>query len=781
MTERKHTLQPAMVHQRRRRIRWLVIGAILLVPAAIAGAALYFASRHTMTECERAYRKDEYQHAIDLCGPSYERTKDASELVWAAESYVALGKYEEAGALAQRLIGGPRYGAGHKILSNVLLRVSPAKPQEAKFHATAAVQEFARTKDLSGQVGASRALSQASWALGEFGVALAAADDVVRLATQLGDRRGEVAGHLLRADALQNMGDQIEATKALLRAAERAEHPCDKAWSHYRTGLQEMNGGLDSLARQEFMKAEQENLICGHAAMKIPLALSLAWLEREKAPRKAIERLDMIKAAGEEGFESLLLRAYLAADRGALDEVETYLAEAEAAEPPDADWAWNLEVGKAELAELRGGLFGDSFAEYHYRRAIAMVSELRSETPTASAFLVATHRGPFDGLISLYARNGRWRDALAVVLELDASDMLRSTAATSKSAAPSALAEASAPRYPRRSTPAVDDILRAWAESRRDLAISIAPAEREIGRGRGLERAYRMHVVGGEVRGEEVGDANVARKWAIELFEQPENVAAGQALGRLMVPPVASLAALDVLAIGVLGKAPLAALRSEDGAPIITRRPLARVVALHAERLRATGTDAPVIIADSKGDLRSAEVEGRLVARMVGDGARTFGLNPMQPATRESFRNARHASLLHVAGHADEHDGKRHLMLSDGTITPEEIVSERIAPQLAVLASCGSFAANDEEGWGSLAMALLEAGTSTVIATDRTVPDDASLELIRGFYRQPDWRTAPNAALARTQIELAGKLPAGVLAAYTVIQGPPDLHAPTLR
>lgn len=782
MTEREHALLPSMVHRRRKLVRWLAILVLLGAVAAIAAVILRFTRQSTITECERTFRRSEYQHAIDLCIKSHDRTQDTAELVWAAEAYLALGKYDQASALAQRLIGGTHYGAGHKILSNVLVRTTPPKPQEAKFHATAAVQAYARTQDRRGHVNASLALAQAAWALGEFGVTFAAATEAAELASQLGNRRIEVSAQLLRADALQNLGDQDEAASALAKANERAQHPCDKAWTAFRMGIHQMNGGLDSIAEKKLLAAQAENESCRDESMKLPLELSLAWLERRKEPRSALERLDTIKAAGGEGFESLLLRAYLAADRGDLDEAAAYLDQAKAAEPPDADWAWNLATAEAELAELRGGLLGELAAEYHYRRAIAMVEALRAETPTGAATLVASHRGPFDGLLSLYARTGRWRDAFAVVLELDASDMLRSTAAASAHGGAATVAGVTAAQLePRRPPPPIEHVLRAWAESQRDLAIAIAPAAREIGRSR--ERAYRMRVVGGELSGEDVGDAKEVRRLAEDLYTDPGDAVIGRLLGRIMIPPGDSPTTLDVLAIGVLGKAPLTALRGEDGAPIIARRPLARVVALRAERIQATGRGAPVVLADPTGDLPDARREGQLVADALGAGARVFGLDVARPATLSAFDESGNAELLHVAGHADGDEEGRFLALANSKVRPAHIVKERIAPQIAVLASCGSFAAQDHEGWGSLATALLEAGTSTVIATDRTVPDNASLVLMQAFYRQPDWRTAPAAALARVQVA-AMKDPAikfNAWAAFIVIQRPPALHDPTLR
>ncbi len=121
----------------------------------------------------------------------------------------------------------------------------------------------------------------------------------------------------------------------------------------------------------------------------------------------------------------------------------------------------------------------------------------------------------------------------------------------------------------------------------------------------------------------------------------------------------------------------------------------------------------------------------------------------------DRLRDARDAELLHVAAHvsatgpaAGAPPGRRRRR------PRQRWLQAHLAPRLAVLASCSSAAATDEEGWGSIATALLEAGTVAVVATDRSVNDAASLQILRAFYAQPDWRTEPARALARVQREL---------------------------
>src|SRR5262249_6988536 len=150
--------------------------------------------------------------------------------------------------------------------------------------------------------------------------------------------------------------------------------------------------------------------------------------------------------------------------------------------------------------------FGELLAEHYYRRATEMVAALRDAARERSAYVVSSHRGPYDGLIGLLARRGRWRDVLAVVLELDASDMLRATA-TDRAVLDRASIDAVSPvaRTFTPSSAAVDDVIAAWRS--RDLVIVIAPGPRQVGI---KDRAYRLRINDGRVTGEEVGDARAA-------------------------------------------------------------------------------------------------------------------------------------------------------------------------------------------------------------------------------------------------------------------------------
>jgi len=248
----------------------------------------------------------------------------------------------------------------------------------------------------------------------------------------------------------------------------------------------------------------------------------------------------------------------------------------------------------------------------------------------------------------------------------------------------------------------------------------------------------------------------------------------------MIVPPGAADETLHVLAIGPLGKVPLAALRDADGSPSIGRRPLVRVLALRATSPERSGASPRSSLPTHEGSSRGRD--GR-IGRCRGPGRRGAGIGIRNIASGNARSTVggtrcRAACPRRPRGQPGH---RRALRLADGDIDPAEMVRGRLAPRLAVLASCGSAAAKDEEGWGSIAAALLESGTAAVLATDRSVGDAASLTIMRDFYAQPDWRADPARALARVQRALDARAatsgePAAqprAWAAFSVLHRPP--------
>jgi len=576
----------SLVHRECGVCRWGVIVALSSVACALAGVLLWWFLHGQAPACEKEVRAGDLQRGIQTCLASYQQSKDPRDLVWAAKGYLRVPEFDKADELAHQLFAGPRYGDAHAILSYVALRRGAGS--DARLHATIALVAHTLGGDETGQASDVVSLAKVAWQLGDFTASLAAADEALRMSRRLGEPTVEGGAQMARADALRRMGDDRGAADAAARASELATAPCDQAWAHFKSGMCQMEAQQAGLALIEFDAATQANLRCGSRDLANSIALNEAWLLYDKEPAAALARLNEVTKPDGDSVETLLLRGYLAAGRGALGEADGYITQAERLDPPDADWPWEIERLRAEVTEMRGGPSGDEAAEAHYRRAIAMITALRTTSRARSAYFVASHRGAYDGLIALLARHSRWRDVLEVVLELDASDMLRATAGEVRREHDAPDVVAPPPSSAAVVPASVDDVRSAWRG--RDLVIVIAPSQRQLGAGH--ERAYRLRISDGQVTGEDVGEASPALTWAGALFRDPGNRDAARALGRMIVPPDPTPATLHVLAIGALGKAPLAALRDDDGAPSIARRPLVRVLGLRANGPESRGTGA---------------------------------------------------------------------------------------------------------------------------------------------------------------------------------------------
>lgn len=770
------------VHAYASRPRWLIAGGGVAV--AVIGVLAWSLLRQPRTSCAQDARFDDLRHRSEACLASYQQTGNQDDLALAAKAYAAVGDPVRADALAYRLLSDRRDGDAYAILGETALQrhdLNEARRYAALAHDAHAWSrdELQRSDELR-LVDDAVLLCRAAWQVPDLGAAWQAAEEAVERARRSNDRHAQVISQLASAEVLRRTGDLAGADAALFQATNLATAPCDGAASHLGRAMLRRDGEQGGQASVELTEATKANRTCGSRAIANEILLQEAWLLRSEARadtsrlRLAGAKLDELARTAGEQPESLLLRGYLAADQGDLAGADRYLERAEQLDGADPGIGWAIAWARAEVAEQLGG----GFAEHHYRRSIASIGAMRATARARSAYLLDRYRGPFDGLIALLARQGRWRDVLAVVLELDASDMLRAVATARVTLERARWGEpAFTPGEIAPAVPAVDDVVAAWQG--REVVVVVAPSRRRIASGH--ERAYRVRIADGQVTGEDVGDASLARDLAAELYERPGNRQTARALGAMMIPPGPATGTLHVLALGPLGKAPLAALRDDTGALIIARRPLERILALATAQPAPPRTDRAVIIAAPRGERPGSALEGAIVARALGSDAQRAGSGTGAAATRSVLWSARDADLLHLAGDIVAAPPWRVLRLADGDVEPAELVWRGVAPRIAVLSSNSSAVAMDEEGWGSLASALVQAGTEVVIATDRRISDTDPLLVIPGLYDQPGWRTDPARALARVQRALDAwsstsvndESSASSWAAFGVVRRPP--------
>ena len=110
------------------------------------------------------------------------------------------------------------------------------------------------------------------------------------------------------------------------------------------------------------------------------------------------------------------------------------------------------------------------------------------------------------------------------------------------------------------------------------------------------------------------------------------------------------------------------------------------------------------------------------------------------------------------------------LKLADGTVSAHDLLRADLRARLVVLASCASGVGREVAGSDSLATAFLRAGSGAVVATVRSVPDEASFEMVQAFY-EAGGAQDPIPALAAAQARLAEKWPVPVWSAFVIHVG----------
>jgi hypothetical protein len=738
------------------------------MPAARPAAALVIlglaACGGAEDPCESAYQREEWANAVTACRARFERTGAPRDGIRLAQASDYLDDLATSAALARRLTPGPEAARAHRLLAESERRARNLAA--AATHATAALV-------LDAVAGDHRELARDAYALagvlatdGAYEAALSALTIARDAAVASRDRRMQGHAELGRGDLLVELGDTPSGERAHEVAGGLLAPYCDRTLVLLKQGVTLAARGPSTLARQTLEAALEAAPGCGQPGVATTAHFQLAWLAWRAGDLAAAEQ--HIAASPDAESETHVVAALIAFARGDGPGALAAIERAERLATPGASWRWLAPTLRAQLEEQLGRS-GD--AEASYRRAMAAVAQVRVASPSHAAFVAASHRMPHEGLIGLLARAGRWRDALAVIVELDASDMLRVAAVPGRVGADGISVPAGGVGRPvtaavaaEAAPPDVDAVLAAWAG--RDLSIVVAPAARTIG---GVpDRVWRLGIRNGVITGADVGAAADAELLAERLLGDPRDRAAATALGAMLVP--AGDGPVHVLPIGRIARAPLAALRA-DADLIVARRPILRVLGLAPRAPGAAARAGAVVVGDPRRDLASAAAEARWVAERLG-AAPWLGAE----ATLERVVAARDADILHVAAHADERAGRRVVHLADLDLTPGVVLRARIAPRLVVLASCGSAASHDEGGWGSLAAAFVGAGSDLVVATQWSVDDAAAAELIRRFY-EAGGATSPAAALAAAQAAMA-TADGTAWAAFTAVAAPPPPVSP---
>jgi tetratricopeptide (TPR) repeat protein len=726
--------------------------------------------------CASAIKRDDWPAAVGLCEAEYVRSPGPEQALRFGRASINVGQGARCEQVVRPLLEGAHEADAHYLLGKAA--TGRGALAEAQTH-------FERALALHAQGGPAAALARDANELaglrnreGKYAEALGLLARAAEAAGRAGEARLTYYAQLTRANTLRAGSDYPRAEQAIVAALAEASLPRDRAWAMLTLGLLYVDTERDALAlpplRGALALAKELEL----GAVARSARLNLGWLARRAG------RLDEAEAAfaSYDGDDDPFAVAYnlglIAADRGDLEAAAARFAQAEQA-GLKVNRFWTAPYQTGLIAERRGRL---DEARAAYRRSIVALEELRDHAGPLAAHVLAAHRMPHERLIDLSAREGRWRDVLAVVLSLDLS-MVLATDATPRelpsNGTPSRSAHAPVTRLqPQwldvglggKGTNEPADVARTLAAWRGRRLIVLAPGSDHASAEGG--RLWRLEVIDGTVRGADAGPLDRLEKLSADLEADPDNRAAARALGEAIVPVSARGQPLDVLALGSVARAPLGALRHGD-ALVAASTPLARVLGLRPWSKPSTvGRRAgAVVLGDPLGNLPAASQEARSIAERLGTQAR---LGPA--ADRSTLASAAGAELLHVASHAVEADEGPALRLADGELGAPALAALGPTARLVVLASCASATSRDGSGWGSLAAAFLGAGAEAVVATQWSVSDADASSVAEALYDQDvghDIVRDPTAALADAQVRLERAVPAKAWAAFTVVRAPP--------
>jgi tetratricopeptide (TPR) repeat protein len=715
---------------------------------AIAGVLLTLAACSEEPTCRELAAAKAWKEAAKVCVATYQHSGLVSDGADAARSLLWSGSIEEAERLASTLTTSSRAGDAHLVLAEVCSEREEHSQAEAGYRASLAA--YRREGNLAGASRAAHGLAGAQLVLGELAGATESSEEALDLAEQGGDLQMQLYARLGHTDLLRRQGLLREAEAGLTLARGLARTPRDRAWVALKHGILFMELGLDTPAELELLRVlELGREVPLPPAIEMGAHLNLAWVTRRRrdlvASRNHVEAAAAFRA---QDIGVYINRAMVLADAGQMEAAGAEIESAVQLEP-EADQAWWLFYIQGRIAVRLGD---EELARKAFERSIESVRSLTARAGSYAPDVAASHRLPFSRLIGVHARRGRWHDVLALVMELDSLSLL-STERVAPDRPRDLATPSGAPRIPRPSLPSVAAVIEAWKG--RPLVI-LASDE---------EQMWRLQLRDGQLSGELVGSATDLEAQALKLEADPLAAATAAALGDAILPRAAP-SSIDLLIIGPLARTPLGALRRE-GYYLSERTLLSRVLGVLPRRPPTSPRTGSAVLGDPRDDLPSGRAEAIAVAA-------SLRRSPLlgRDATSRALASAASTELLHVAAHAiRDRDGPL-LLLADRAVGRAEILAQPTAPNVVVLASCGSAVARDDAGWGSLAAAFLTAGSDFVIASEWSINDTATAMLIEELYRGPV-REHPARALAEAQARTRAKLPARTWAGFTVIAAPP--------
>lgn len=714
----------------------------------------------TRTACDAVFAAHDWPAVLEACGPGTAGEARPHDRVQHAWAQFYRDQREEALAEATALFDSSER-AEARFLGGTLLtkQADPDRIAEGRRLLTDAMGRFAAVDNAPRAADTASALVRLALQQQRFDDALAMAGVAISFANAALDpgRRGSAL--MMLAATYDVIGRAEEARDAFGAAAEiAASRPAELAWVYFKHAvfLLDLHTHADAAAALDFLEAavrnanraaragQAESVAALEVAIPFNRAAALSALGRDDEALASLARLPPT-ARSHAMFD--VITGIAAARRGDTDVALAHL-DRPLADGTARDYAVSAAVELAQVCRAKGRL---AEAERALRRAIEHVEALRVRGSIVLRPWILAHRAsPYEALIELLVDQDRAADALVVIESLHARAWLDATT-TTVAAAPAAPADPAPgpPRSPAATAPLDRAALLERLGDREALVfLDLGPT------------AWRAHVVDRAVHVERVPAGAFA---AIAAFRsEPDRVDAAAAAAAVLVPRelTAGDRPLTIVASGRFADLPFAALR-RGSRRLIDDRVIARLPGLAAMRCqRHASGGPPIFIGDAAGDLPHAAAEVRAVAA-----AHQVPPRLGAAATRAAVLASRGAAWLHLAVHGEVGPEGGAMLLRDGPFTAGSVLREQLAPAVVVLAGCSTATGADAESWTGLPSAFLAAGSRFVIATTRSVVDEAAAAVMQTFYAQPT-TLDPIARLAAAQRVLAARMPATAWASF---------------
>jgi tetratricopeptide (TPR) repeat protein len=657
----------------------------------------------------------------------------------------------------------------------------------------ATVEDLVRGHHLAEAAAVARLQGRRAWAGSQYQEALAAVDRSAQLAEAAGDRTLKTKALLGVFTLLLELGDLRGARLALQEAARGADSvdPETRLILEFDRGQlaaaeeqpREAQAAFREVLRAPSAKATSE--MSWNASLNL---LSLAVDARDlPAADAAAAMVDKVFAQGEfhDRPSSRIARGLYTAQLERLRGQPAAAIErltALAADKPSPQWSWliALERGRA-LADLKQ----TDAAITALEESTAVVEALRGDQfDDFKSWVLAQRRAPYQALFEIHVARNDALAALQILERVQGRTFLEAFAA--RTLPDGEGQHSTAPRrieWLKRLYPALraSPVLAAPPLSAAELQTRTR-GMRGIAFFEGKDRMYVIALHDGRVRVLPSPQPLPAiRRLVAQLLAAPGDRLSAENLSAALLPegalPPGNASADGMLFVApstLLARVPFAALRHR-GRYLTQDHVLAQIPSFNAlavlRQLGAGVARAPMILANASLDLPDAEAEARAVAGRLstGRGGAKAALPRVylgRDAVTDRLREARGASVLHLALHSGVGVTGPWLGLGDRKLLASEVLDWHLAADLVVLASCASAATPDPGLWGSLVASFLASGSPSVVGSLWSTKDQVSRQFVERFYDEGGTRD-PALALAHAQRAwLAEGRPVGVWAAF---------------